>query len=102
MSRTSIPARGELQYFLSLHATETRIGCCWIGILARVQIYLSMHSIRNKWRAEGLNRGNEVFFCLRFRPRKLQHRSVNVHSFNLIFHNYFDPVDLITEDAFRQ
>ena len=38
---------GELQYFLSLHATETRIGCCWIGILARVQIYLSMHSIRN-------------------------------------------------------
>ena len=39
---------GELLYFLSLHATETRIGCCWIGILARVQIYLSMHSIRNK------------------------------------------------------
>ena len=27
---------GELLYFLSLHATETRIGCCWIGILARV------------------------------------------------------------------
>ena len=53
---------GELQYFLSLHATETRIGCCWIGILAWVQIYLSMDSIRNKWRAEGLNRGNEVFF----------------------------------------
>ena len=39
---------GELLYFLSLHATETRIGCCWIGILARVQIDLSMHSIRNK------------------------------------------------------
>ena len=32
--------RGELQYFLSLHATETRILCCWIGIVARVQIYL--------------------------------------------------------------
>lgn len=39
---------GELLYFLSLHATETRIGCCWIGILARVQIDLSMHSMRNK------------------------------------------------------
>ena len=35
--------RGELQYFSSLHATETRIRCCWIGIVARVQIYLSMH-----------------------------------------------------------
>ena len=39
---------GKLLYFLSLHATKTRIGCCWIGILARVQIYLYMHSIRNK------------------------------------------------------
>ena len=35
--------RRELQYFSSLHATETRIHCCWIGIVARVQIYLSMH-----------------------------------------------------------
>ena len=62
---------GELQYFLSLHATETRIGCWWIGILAWVQIYLSMHSIRNKWRAEGLNRGNEVFFLSPLQTEKI-------------------------------
>ena len=33
---------------------------------------------------------------------KFQHRFVNVHSFYLVFYNYFDPIHLITEDAFRQ
>ena len=72
----------------------------WIGILAWVQIYISMHSRRNKWHAKGLNRGNEVFFPLQ--TEKFQHRFVNVRSFYLIFHDYFNRVDLITEDAFRQ
>ena len=71
MSRTSIRPRGELQYFLSLHATETRIPCCWIGIVARVQIYL--YALNKKWiarrRLESRQRSFLYFFYLRFRPK---------------------------------
>ena len=64
--------RGELQYFLSLHATETRILCCWIGIVARVQIYLyalnkKINSAQKAWIEA--TKVSFFFFNLRFRPK---------------------------------
>ena len=100
MSRTSIPARGRIAILLvtSRYRNKNRL------LLDRhlgSSTDLSLYALNKKYIA----RIKAMKFFFSWSPlhtEKFQHRFVNVHSFYLVFHNYFDPIHLITKDAFRQ